>query len=162
MTPDEALCHDWILEGLPPKVLQHHKRIHGMAEVSAVGNLPSSRKAPSNSLPQSKEKKKDELEKSYGSNTLRQSLADSQNQLTFSQPPQTKHTKINFMPSLNPEDLIHSEPQTSQPLTSNIKKIKVFQQSIHEEPKMQRKKSNVLNIYASQVKEPGKSIIHNS
>ena len=27
MTPLEALQHDWILEGLPEKVLQHHKKM---------------------------------------------------------------------------------------------------------------------------------------
>jgi hypothetical protein len=31
LTPEEALQHQWILEGLPPKVLEHHKRIHGIA-----------------------------------------------------------------------------------------------------------------------------------
>ena len=30
MTPDEALCHDWILEGLPAKILVHHQRLHGI------------------------------------------------------------------------------------------------------------------------------------
>lgn len=29
LTPLEALQHDWILEGLPPKVLQHHQRMFG-------------------------------------------------------------------------------------------------------------------------------------
>ena len=29
MTPLEALQHDWILEGLPPKVLMHHQRMFG-------------------------------------------------------------------------------------------------------------------------------------
>jgi dual specificity tyrosine-phosphorylation-regulated kinase 2/3/4 len=29
MTPLEALQHDWILEGLPPKVLLHHQRMFG-------------------------------------------------------------------------------------------------------------------------------------
>jgi hypothetical protein len=30
MTPDEALMHPWILEGLPPKVLAQHKKILGV------------------------------------------------------------------------------------------------------------------------------------
>eukprot|EP00347_Sterkiella_histriomuscorum_P009533 403340844 len=32
MTPLEALHHEWILEGLPPKVLVHHQRMFGQAE----------------------------------------------------------------------------------------------------------------------------------
>jgi dual specificity tyrosine-phosphorylation-regulated kinase 2/3/4 len=32
MTPIEALQHDWILEGLPPKVLLHHQRMFGMKD----------------------------------------------------------------------------------------------------------------------------------
>jgi dual specificity tyrosine-phosphorylation-regulated kinase 2/3/4 len=32
MTPDEALMHNWILEGLPPKVLAQHKKILGIAD----------------------------------------------------------------------------------------------------------------------------------
>ena len=30
INPVEALMHDWIIEGLPPKVLQHHKRMLGL------------------------------------------------------------------------------------------------------------------------------------
>jgi serine/threonine protein kinase len=30
ITPFEALMHDWIIEGLPPKVLLHHKRMLGI------------------------------------------------------------------------------------------------------------------------------------
>ena len=30
LTPIEALQHEWILEGLPPKVLVHHKRMLGL------------------------------------------------------------------------------------------------------------------------------------
>ena len=30
ITPLEALMHDWIIEGLPPKVLMHHKRMLGI------------------------------------------------------------------------------------------------------------------------------------
>lgn len=30
ITPIEALMHDWIIEGLPPKVLLHHQRILGL------------------------------------------------------------------------------------------------------------------------------------
>ena len=32
MTPLEALQHDWILEGLPDKVLQHHKKMFSTPE----------------------------------------------------------------------------------------------------------------------------------
>lgn len=32
MTPLEALQHEWILEGLPPKVLLHHQRMFGMPD----------------------------------------------------------------------------------------------------------------------------------
>jgi len=32
MTPLEALHHEWILEGLPPKVLVHHQRMFGQKE----------------------------------------------------------------------------------------------------------------------------------
>lgn len=32
MTPVEALQHEWILEGLPPKVLVHHKRMFGVKD----------------------------------------------------------------------------------------------------------------------------------
>lgn len=32
MTPLEALHHNWILDGLPPKVLVHHKRMFGQPE----------------------------------------------------------------------------------------------------------------------------------
>jgi serine/threonine protein kinase len=32
MTPDEALMHPWILEGLPPKVLAQHKKILGIRD----------------------------------------------------------------------------------------------------------------------------------
>jgi len=31
MTPEEALKHIWILEGLPPKVLIHHQKLHNIA-----------------------------------------------------------------------------------------------------------------------------------
>jgi hypothetical protein len=30
MNPDEALRHAWILEGLPPKVLIHHQKLHNI------------------------------------------------------------------------------------------------------------------------------------
>lgn len=30
MTPDEAIKHAWILEGLPAKVLIHHQKLHGI------------------------------------------------------------------------------------------------------------------------------------
>jgi hypothetical protein len=32
MTPLEALQHEWILDGLPAKVLMHHKRMFGEQE----------------------------------------------------------------------------------------------------------------------------------
>ena len=30
MTPDEAIRHQWILEGLPAKVLVHHQKLHNI------------------------------------------------------------------------------------------------------------------------------------
>jgi serine/threonine protein kinase len=30
LTPFEGLLHEWIVEGLPPKVLLHHKRMLGI------------------------------------------------------------------------------------------------------------------------------------
>jgi hypothetical protein len=30
ITPYEALMHEWIIEGLPPKVLLHHKKMLGI------------------------------------------------------------------------------------------------------------------------------------
>ena len=30
ITPFEALMHDWVIEGLPPKVLLHHQRMLGI------------------------------------------------------------------------------------------------------------------------------------
>ena len=30
MTPDQAIKHPWILEGLPPKVLIHHQKLHSI------------------------------------------------------------------------------------------------------------------------------------
>ena len=38
MTPEEALRHLWVLEGLPPKVLIHHQKLH---------NIPTSALPPS-------------------------------------------------------------------------------------------------------------------
>ena len=32
--PDEALKHEWIIEGLPPKVLQQHQRMLGLPGIS--------------------------------------------------------------------------------------------------------------------------------
>jgi len=32
ITPFEALMHDWIIEGLPPQVLIHHKKMLGIYE----------------------------------------------------------------------------------------------------------------------------------
>jgi dual specificity tyrosine-phosphorylation-regulated kinase 2/3/4 len=34
INPFEALMHDWIIEGLPPKVLLHHKRMLGLVDGS--------------------------------------------------------------------------------------------------------------------------------
>ena len=28
MTPEQGIKHPWILEGLPPKVLIHHQKLH--------------------------------------------------------------------------------------------------------------------------------------
>lgn len=41
MTPDEALSHVWILDGLPPKILFHHQRLHGIPNANLP---PASRK----------------------------------------------------------------------------------------------------------------------
>lgn len=30
MTPDQAIRHQWILEGLPAKVLVHHQKLHNI------------------------------------------------------------------------------------------------------------------------------------
>lgn len=30
MTPEQAIRHPWILEGLPPKVLVHHQKLHSI------------------------------------------------------------------------------------------------------------------------------------
>jgi hypothetical protein len=32
MTPFDALMHEWIIEGLPPQVLVHHKKMLGIIE----------------------------------------------------------------------------------------------------------------------------------
>jgi dual specificity tyrosine-phosphorylation-regulated kinase 2/3/4 len=31
LTPDDALKHIWVLKGLPPQVLIHHQKMHGIA-----------------------------------------------------------------------------------------------------------------------------------
>jgi len=31
LTPDDALKHVWVLKGLPPEVLIHHQKMHGIA-----------------------------------------------------------------------------------------------------------------------------------
>ena len=28
MSPEEALRHEWILEGIPPQILIHHQKLH--------------------------------------------------------------------------------------------------------------------------------------
>ncbi len=38
MTPFEALMHNWIIEGLPPKVLVYHKRRLGINDDVPIGN----------------------------------------------------------------------------------------------------------------------------
>jgi serine/threonine protein kinase len=35
ITPFEALMHEWVIEGLPPKVLVHHKRMLGICDEEA-------------------------------------------------------------------------------------------------------------------------------
>jgi hypothetical protein len=37
ITPFEALMHDWVIEGLPPKVLLHHQRMLGI-DVGGMDN----------------------------------------------------------------------------------------------------------------------------
>ena len=39
MTPDDALMHPWILEGLPPKVLAQHKKILGVEKMCASSKM---------------------------------------------------------------------------------------------------------------------------
>lgn len=39
MTPDEALMHPWILEGLPPKVLAQHKKILGVRTEESISKI---------------------------------------------------------------------------------------------------------------------------
>ena len=36
MTPYEGLMHEWIIEGLPPNVLVHHKRMLGIVDEEQV------------------------------------------------------------------------------------------------------------------------------
>ena len=50
ITPYEALVHDWIIEGLPPKVLQHHKRMLGVIESGASSNSNSQTSKSNKSL----------------------------------------------------------------------------------------------------------------
>jgi hypothetical protein len=33
--------HDWIVEGLPPKVLLHHKRMLGLVDGTSSGSIHS-------------------------------------------------------------------------------------------------------------------------
>lgn len=30
MSPEEALRHEWILEGIPPEILIHHQKLHNI------------------------------------------------------------------------------------------------------------------------------------
>lgn len=30
MTPEEAIRHEWVLDGLPPKVLYYHHKVHNI------------------------------------------------------------------------------------------------------------------------------------
>jgi len=53
MNPREALMHDWILEGLPPRVLQHHRKIHGEP---SIGELKFERKLSTSSTHRSEAK----------------------------------------------------------------------------------------------------------
>jgi len=41
ITPLEALMHEWIVEGLPPKVLLHHKRMLGIYDEEGFDDLDS-------------------------------------------------------------------------------------------------------------------------
>ena len=36
LTPIDALMHEWILEGLPPKVLEQHKKMLGIKEAEGM------------------------------------------------------------------------------------------------------------------------------
>lgn len=43
MTPDEAIRHQWILEGLPPKVLVHHQKLHNINTKSLPEHIRAAR-----------------------------------------------------------------------------------------------------------------------
>ena len=43
MTPDEAIRHQWILEGLPPKVLVHHQKLHNITTKSLPSHIREAR-----------------------------------------------------------------------------------------------------------------------
>lgn len=43
MTPDEAIRHQWILEGLPPKVLVHHQKLHNITTKSLPPHIREQR-----------------------------------------------------------------------------------------------------------------------
>ena len=43
MSPDEAIRHQWILEGLPPKVLIHHQKLHGIPTKSLPSHIKEAR-----------------------------------------------------------------------------------------------------------------------
>lgn len=65
MTPDEALMHQWILEGLPPKVLAQHKKILGIKDddTSTRGSKGKST-VERNSQSNRSQQRRDELSKS--------------------------------------------------------------------------------------------------
>lgn len=46
INPYEALLHEWIIEGLPPKVLLHHKRMLGISQPDEITGT-SMRTSPS-------------------------------------------------------------------------------------------------------------------
>lgn len=43
LTPDEAIRHQWILEGLPPKVLVHHQKLHSIPTKSLPAHIREQR-----------------------------------------------------------------------------------------------------------------------
>lgn len=65
MTPDAALMHPWILEGLPPKVLAQHKKILGIKdEDSSARQSKGKSTIDRNSTSNRSEIRTDELSKS--------------------------------------------------------------------------------------------------
>jgi hypothetical protein len=39
MTPEQALRHEWILEGIPPEILIHHQKLHNITYEELPRNI---------------------------------------------------------------------------------------------------------------------------